>query len=386
MDAEVEAALTDVTPTLSADNDDLRILRSVAADVVSSGCANVAAKIREYRGGNAGDLIAEFRLAHRTGVQLSAAITFQTDAAADIRITLNGEDYLVEVVHKSAPWPLSTVLHPDPADLAAYATGPSWKQSAVRLHETVESLPVELQPWIDAKLTQYVAGHAERSAQETASGDIANWLAAELPSAVSSGTLALAHPSGLARFDLKLLDSPPGRINGSGPLNPAWVQPVSLRHSILKKSSRAKERLGAAAGYIVGVVVDDAIASNGHQLLNTLLGPGICARLEDGSHKNYRPVPLAARVLVDEARRRGRQNLLDLATFDPDENEHHKHEPGLYFDPACEHVSGVVALYYTGAMQFVANPFAVMDIARLLAAFPSTLAPFPGRDDENGSR
>jgi hypothetical protein len=180
-----------------------------------------------------------------------------------------------------------------------------------------------------------------------------------------------------------MLDSPPGRINGSDPLNAAWVQPVSLRHSIAKKGSRARERLGSAAGYIVGVVVDDAIASNGHQLLTTLLGPDVCARLEDGSHKNYRPVPVEGRALVEEAQRCGRQDLLDLAMFDADRNDHYGHDPGLYFDLTFKHVSGVVALYHTKAIQFVANPFAVMDIARLRAAFPSNLTPFPSRGSEN---
>lgn len=252
----------------------------------------------------------------------------------------------------------------------------------MRLHQAVESLPIKLQPWVDAKLTQYVAGYAERSAQENACGDIADWLASELPGAVSSQKPVLAHPNGLARFDLTMLDSPPGRITGSGPLNAAWVQPVSLRHSIAEKGSKARERLGSAAGYIVGVVVDNAFASDGHQLLTTLLGPGVCARLEDGSHKNYRRVPVEGRVLVEEARRCGRQDLLDLAMFDADKNEHDEHDPGLYFDLTFKHVSGVVALY-TKAIQFVANPFAVMDIARLRAVFPSNLTPFPSRGSEN---
>jgi hypothetical protein len=363
-------------PTLSAGSDDRRILRSLVADVVSAGCANVAAKLREYRGGNVGDLIAEFRLGYRVAVQLSAVITFQTDDAADIRVTLEGDDYLVEVVHKSAPWPLLTVLYPDPTDLAAYAAGPSWKQSAVRLHRTIESLALELQPWVDAKLTKYVAGHAERCTQETACGEIADWLASELPSAMSVGKKVLAHPSGLARFDLKPLDEPPGRINGFGPLNADWVQPVSLRHSIAKKSTKAKARLGTAAGYVVGVVVDDAVASDGHQLLTSLLGPAICAWSGPGAHRNYRPVPLASRDLLNEARRRGRQDLLDLAMFDSDENELHKHDPGLYFNPICEYVSGVLALYYTEALQFVVNPFAATEIARLRAVFSATLMPF----------
>ena len=103
------------------------------------------------------------RLARSIRTRIGAAVTFQTDAAADIRVTLNGMEYLIEVVHKSAPWPLSAVLHPNPADLAVYEAGPRWKQFAVRLHRMVESMAVELQPWVDAKLTHYVAGHAERA-------------------------------------------------------------------------------------------------------------------------------------------------------------------------------------------------------------------------------
>jgi hypothetical protein len=68
--------------------------------------------------------------------------------------------------------------------------------------------------------------------------------------------------------------------------------------------------------------------------------------------------------------------LLSRMKFDPDEPANDRE--GLIFDEAVrEHVDGIVALYYTGALQFVPNPFTTRSVEPLWRLFPETLEPFP---------
>lgn len=128
--------------------------------------------------------------------------------------------------------------------------------------------------------------------------------------------------------------------------------------------------------YLVGLAIDEAISSTGRDLQTTLLGPLISGRIEPPDrHRTYRPVPLSAAAAYEQARQRGRGELLDLASFDPTMHALHGHQPGLYFDVACESVAGVAALYYTEELQFIPNAFSCTPIDPVLACFPRRLDP-----------
>jgi hypothetical protein len=65
---------------------------------------------------------------------------------------------------------------------------------------------------------------------------------------------------------------------------------------------------------------------------------------------------------------------LNLAQFDPNETTG---KDGLFFDDCiCRGADGVVALYYTGELQVLLNPFTSRSIEPLLPLFPLTLSPF----------
>jgi hypothetical protein len=80
--------------------------------------------------------------------------------------------------------------------------------------------------------------------------------------------------------------------------------------------------------------------------------------------------------LLDAALKGGRSELLRLMEFDR-ETPNGAGAAGLFFDKAIhEHVDGVLALYYTGDLQFVANPFSVRNIDPVCGLFPRRLDPF----------
>jgi hypothetical protein len=55
---------------------------------------------------------------------------------------------------------------------------------------------------------------------------------------------------------------------------------------------------------------------------------------------------------------------------------------GVVFDELVrDHVDGVVALYHSGWLQFIPNPFSPRNIDHLCAAFPRTLLPFKPASD-----
>jgi hypothetical protein len=55
--------------------------------------------------------------------------------------------------------------------------------------------------------------------------------------------------------------------------------------------------------------------------------------------------------------------------------------PALAVDPRVyEHVEGVVALYYTGQLQFIPVPFATHDFEPVCSVLPRTIDPFDPND------
>jgi hypothetical protein len=102
----------------------------------------------------------------------------------------------------------------------------------------------------------------------------------------------------------------------------------------------------------------------------------LIARGMPGGHvEHYREAPVSAQSLLTEARCRGRSELLEMMQYQAVETIHG--QTGLLFESdICEYVDGVVAIYYTGQLQFLPNPFSKRDISVLYELFPRTLAPF----------
>ena len=132
---------------------------------------------------------------------------------------------------------------------------------------------------------------------------------------------------------------------------------------------------GRQVFYIIGLVVDETYACLGDVLLNTLLG-GLVWDSDLG--RSYRSVPANAQAVFQEAQLRGRGDLLAMAKYDP--GQRHDARPAVFFEKSVyEDVIGVIALYYTGDLQFVPNPFSARRIDDARQFFPPQLAPFhPG--------
>lgn len=381
MTSPVEQAILEVLLGLPAGTLAELELRQLVGDLQALSCTNLAAKLREFKGagasGRIGALCAELKLARLLARRLQSPVDFRTGNTEDVRFAIDGALCLMDARHRSSSDTAGAVFYPDPALLPTYATGNDWKQAAHRLHEVVNTLPIEIQPWLTSNLLHNPPTRRDRGLQEAACRDIANWLAAELPDAVRDARRQITHPDGRTRFELTLLDAPPGRILGSGCVD-AWIPDEgTIRRDILEKSSKAKERLDAARAscYVVGLVIDDAFASTGTDLMSSLYGSGISRSTSSGTY-SYRPVPVDRQRAYDDAVRLRRQDLLDLARLDRDETNLHGFPEGLYFDAACADVCGVLALYYTEQVQYLPNPFSLRNIDPLCRLFPQILTPF----------
>lgn len=382
MNADIENAITAVMlghPTGTSGEDKLR---SLVSEAESLGCTNLDKKLLEFKGaatsGRLGALCAELRFAIMVAPLATTPPAFHTLDAADIWFATDAGVCLLEVVHKSAPHPLSTVFYSEPALLASYATATDWKGAAHRLDVVLRSLPTAVRPWIPAELLKNQIGGKEREKQEMACGVLADWLASELPSAVAKRTARLVLPDGVTYFDLTPLDAAPGYMEGSAILS-AWLyDDGTFRRSIECKASKATARLQSARAccYLIGLDIEDAFASTGRDIASTLLGPLRCS----AEKHSYRPVLLANQQRVADAEQQGRGDLLQLAHFDRTEQNLHGTDAGLYFEPSFADVTAILALYYTNEVQFVPNPFSRTNIDPIRQLFPAKLTPI-SRDE-----
>lgn len=357
-------------------------LHELVAEARAFGVGNIYAKLDETKGygksGKLGDLLAELRMACAISRHLGRPVEFQVGNKADMRFGVDGRIVELEVVHRSVVAPWSAVFHPDPATLPEYASSSEpWKRAAHRLHLRLATLPIAIQPWVGASLLAPRATRRDRGEQERACGDVAEWLASELPAGLSAGTSRLQYVDGVTSFDLEPLDGPPGFVKGHGSAE-AWIATEGAsRASILAKASNATARLreSGAAHYLVGAVIDDALASGGRDTLTMLLGPLVQSELRS----RYRPVALARRDRLLDARRGANAPLVTASLLAPEENDLHGFPEGVFLDPATSDASAVVALYYTDALQFVPNPLCSRALEDLVKLFPSELAPFTPR-------
>ena len=340
-------------------------------------CMGVEAKLREYGCDRTPNLIAELRMALALAIPLRRPAILQSAHAPDLVFELEGVTCTVEVEHKSSLSPFCAVFYPDSKTLEEYRNSQApWRAAALRLHELLERLPVKIEPALGAELAEPRWSRNERTAQEERCGALAAWLAAQLEGADLSKPTTLSGDG--AVFTVTPLSAPPGWISGHRPLaafrirehrNRAETDGVSLGEwlsaAIARKASKHHtQRRGL---YVVGLVIDEPFARSGHVLLNILLSGLIHDAVE---RRSYRGVPEARAGLLRAAAERGRGPLLQLAQFDPTKAAE---SGGLFFEDAVRtEVDAVVALYYTGELQLVPNPFTERPIELFCASFPVT--------------
>ena len=95
---------------------------------------------------------------------------------------------------------MTSVFHPDPAEVADYATGRRWQQAAHGYYKLIEALPVSVRPRIEGELAAPCWNDAERLKQEEAFAGYADWLANALSDVPHDQRRKLDHPDGRIRF------------------------------------------------------------------------------------------------------------------------------------------------------------------------------------------
>ncbi len=313
-------------------------------------------------------------------IRLRHPVTLQTGAAPDLAFEMEGATCTVEVQHKSSVSPFSAVFYPDSKTLEQYRNShSSWQAAALQLHDLLERLAVNIEPAIGSVLAEPRWSWEERRAQEERCGVLAAWLAAQLEGADLSRPATLSGDG--AEFIVTPLSAAPGRIAGHRPIdafairehrNGAETDGVSLGEwlSAAIAGKASKHQTGRGGLYVVGLVIDEPFARSGHLLTSILLG-GLIHHAVD--RRSYRGVPEGRVELLRAAAERGRGPLLQLAQFNPAKTADYV---GLFFEDAVRtDVDAVVALYYTGELQLVPNPFTERPIEQLCSLFPVTLDP-----------
>lgn len=304
--SDIERAIVAVLAGQPHDPFEEERLRSIVDDLVRTGCRGIVDKLLEARTAPFSRfeaLIGELRLALSVSRQLTTAIRFDVGDAADIQFAVDGCHCLLEVVHKSAPSALAAVFYPTPADLQRYVNGSAWQQAALSLHNLIATLPITVQPWVTAAFAQPQVGWKARADQKNACGELASWLIANLPAAVTADQSQLRYNDGRTYFELSAIDAALGYMRGHISIETWLGSEDTLRNSIEHKNSKARKRLDAtgADAYLVGLAVDDAWSSRGHDLETTLLGPMVQTDASLGN-RTYRPVPASRRARIEDAR------------------------------------------------------------------------------------
>jgi hypothetical protein len=375
--------LADLVAQTDASAIDARALSWFVERLEASSCSGLAGKVAEYKGcgPRADDLIAELRIAFALSDATRATVELQEGAVHDLRLRAPGLDCTVEVEHKSSVSAFAAVFYPDPDAVAAYGrVNGGWQAASFRLQETLEGLPFDIQPLIDGELSEPRWGGHDRAKQEEVCGQLAQWLVQKVTDIPRGESARLRHEH--AHFDITPLAAPPGRIKGHAPLGAFVLNDRSLsewlRGAIHRKTKIAAEHpTRRGEHHLIGLVIDEPFACTGRDLAAALLG-GLVADFGDFRDRVrlFRPVPVEGRGLLDAARDRGRSELLSLMKFDR-ERPSRLGEEGLFFDKAVyEHIDGVLALYYTDQLQFIANPFTARNVDPVCALFPLTLDPF----------
>ena len=308
------------------------------------------------------------KLAERIG----GSVAFQIGDRPDLRLESGTLQFTVEVEHKSSAVTPSDALSPDPAQMEEYRKSVNPYQRAIeRLRSVLALLPIDVAPIIGAELARPQWGGNERRLKELQWAELLTWLADQL-SALRVVPCVLNGPFD-STFEVTGLEGLPGHF--SGHLTRIFEVANASLCKWLKLALHRKasiERRSAASGCIIGLVIDEALACNGYELLATLFGP---STYESWTGRSYRPVPENHRGDLERARNAGFLDLLTTVQSDEHETPRGPDEQGFFFEEGSDQVQGVLALYYTGKLQYLPNPFAGAPNHALHALFPPSVKP-----------
>ncbi|MBK7823497.1 MAG: hypothetical protein IPJ61_21155 [Tessaracoccus sp.] len=360
--------------------------------LLTAGGSYVGPKLDEYRKQcHTSSLIAELRMALAVATWTRSTPVFCTGDEPDLRFPAIGDGFSVEVVHGSAPNGFQKVFYP-----AQLSAGPrrtvrkDWERARDELQAVVQARPITITPWIDGALQDHHFDFNARRRQEELAAEVARWLVVQLRGLAPGRRVELVHAN--ARFEIDWQSEGAGRIGGFGPLAANFLQisgvpgdrdtmnnwleiklrkkatAISRREIKLRKKATAISRRAPREVSLVGLVIDDAYALRVDALANHYFG----ARVHDAGGTrpaSYRPIPSALVAALD-ARRAHRSQAIAPLSFHPVDDESHRSMSGLFFRPEFADIDGILALYHTGALQFLSNPLARRPIEHLFAHLP----------------
>ena len=342
---------------------------------------DLRAKVDEYhRRRDAPSLIAELRMALAVANWTSSTPELCVGDEPDLRFPAVGGGFSLEVIHGSAPNGFQKVFYPAPQlpGLARQARD-DWERARDELQSAVQARPIIITPWIDGALQDHHFDFDARRRQEELAAEVARWLVLQLGGLGHGRRVELDHEN--ARFVVEWQPDGPGRINGFGPLAANvlrisgvpgerdtmnnWLE-IKLRKKATAMTRRARRAPREVS--LVGLVIDDAYALRVDALANHYFG----ARVHDAGGTrptSYRPVPSSLVAALDGQRGDRLQAIAPLS-FHPIDDESLHSMYGLFFRPEFTEIDGIIALYYSGALQFLPNPLARRPIEHLFAHLP----------------
>ena len=319
---------------LSRSTGGMRVLTALVEDLLACSCGGLDDKFAEYasRGPDGGpSLIAELRMAQCVSAAIGLPVQLQAGAESDLRVRLPcGVDLTIEVEHKSGSSAYGAVFHPEPDALTEYATSQvAWKQAAWQLARPFRPRRSTCSLGLAPRSTNHAGvGQIETSRKSGVVGLLMDPSVSSRafqrgqPAQVERPGRVLRRDAGFraAKKTSTALDRLAAFIVREYPddARPRTSLSAWLAHGIQRKSKIAAGnpgRLGCL--HLVGLVINEAFASDGYVLKNTFLGGLVAEGGGPTPMRHYRRVPSARRAVLVEARERGRGHLLDVMQYDP---------------------------------------------------------------------
>ena len=340
-------------------------------------------KLCEYRKRkDAASLIAELRMALAVARWTGGAPSYAVDDESDLQFPSVGPGFNLEVVHGSATGGFHKVFARAPSSAPAPegAIAEPWEQAAAELQAALQRLPVKITPWLGRALLDHHFSFEARQRQEQLAAEVARWLLLQLDSVERGVAVTLQHEE--ARFEIEWLAEGPGYVAGHGPLKATYLRvngepgdKDTMNHSLewkLRSKARAITRRASPTVSLVGLVVGDPFALRIGTVANLYYGP--LHHDERGTPAtHYRPVQTTHLSALD-AQPPCRAQMIRAMQFHGVEARREGTRFGLFTEPELAELDGIIALYYTGALQFLPNPLARRPVEELLTYFPSDTA------------
>lgn len=361
-------------------------LTRLASELESIGCRGLEKKLSEYPAGYLGkleNLEAELSLAKCLSEFLGVPAELLSGPLPDILFRTPRGLLYIEVEHKSSSAILSDLLNPDPAIFPSFRRSKKgWERAAYRLHKLQQRLNVDIQPYVGSAFQESVWSRTEREQKEKLCQKIIENLIEDLKNIPPNSTKKLCYPN--VHFQISPAKYFPPLIKGQAPLEAHIVhtRPIPgidkislqewLSHAIRRKNKKhrkIRKLTRQKTFYLVALVIDEAIAYDGHDLASVVFGP-----LESDKPNLYRRTPPKASRLIDRAHNNGWDRVLTAARFSTEKTTRNPLDIGIYFRPReSGHLDGILALNYLKKIQFLPNIFSKRKHSGLQQLFPHHL-------------